>query len=73
MISERWLSDDTKVAILLQEEAEAYRQLGDIKGEEMSWLSTLLVRSVEGEYSNVLGLPIATFVEALSDLGYELI
>ena len=43
MISERWLSDDTKVAILLQEEAEAYRQLGDIKGEETSWLRLFML------------------------------
>lgn len=46
---------------------------GKAGGYALQGIGALLVKSVQGEYSNVLGLPIATFVEALFDMGYELI
>ncbi len=33
----------------------------------------ILVARIDGEYSNVYGLPIATFVDLLGELGYELL
>jgi nucleoside triphosphate pyrophosphatase len=36
-------------------------------------MGALLIQEITGEYTNVLGLPVCAFVDALAELGYELI
>jgi septum formation protein len=36
-------------------------------------LGAVLIANVQGDYNNVLGLSIASFVDALAELGYELL
>jgi septum formation protein len=53
--------------------ARTKEPLGKAGGYALQGMGGLLVQKVDGEYNNVLGLPVACFVEALSELGYELI
>ena len=47
--------------------------VGKAGGYAIQGIGSLLVASIEGDYSNVVGLPVADFVDALAELGYELI
>jgi septum formation protein len=47
--------------------------MGKAGAYALQGMGALLVEEVDGEYTNVLGLPVSAFVDALSELGYELI
>jgi septum formation protein len=56
---------------------ERYIRTGEPFGKAGAYalqgLGAALIESVEGDYNNVLGLSVASLVDALDELGYELI
>lgn len=56
---------------------ERYLQTGEPFGKAGAYalqgLGAMLIKSVEGDYNNVLGLSIASLIDALDELGFELI
>lgn len=69
----------TKVTFreLSNQTVERYLQTGEPMGKAggyaLQGMGALLIEKINGEYSNVLGLPIQTLVDGLGDIGYELI
>lgn len=47
--------------------------IGKAGGYAIQGIGSLLVANIEGDYNNVVGLPMADFVDALRELGYQLI
>jgi septum formation protein len=62
---------------LTEETIERYvatrEPLGKAGAYGLQGTGALLVQKVEGEYTNVFGMPIVSFVDALAELGCELI
>lgn len=47
--------------------------MGKAGAYALQGMGALMVEEVSGEYTNVLGLPVCAFLDALNELGYELI
>jgi len=62
---------------LSQEAIDRYVATGEPIGKAGAYAlqgtGAILVARIDGEYSNVYGLPITTFVDLLGELGYELL
>ena len=64
----RWLSPETIARYVASGEP-----IGKAGGYAIQGIGSLLVANIAGDYTNVVGLPLADFVDALRELGYELI
>jgi septum formation protein len=57
----------------IQRYVQTKEPLGKAGGYALQGIGALLVHRIEGEFSNVLGLPVSAFVNALDTLGYRLL
>jgi septum formation protein len=73
----KWDISTVTVRSLSPQTIERYIQtdepFGKAGGYALQGLGALLIARVQGDYNNVLGLSITSFVEALEELGYELL
>jgi len=76
-VSSREAKTRVTFRVLSEEAIERYAATGEPLGKAGAYAlqgtGALLVKRIDGEYSNVLGLPVATLVDLLDELGYELL